>query len=110
MAPLLDLRTSSENANLVKYLVQNLTASDAAFLTSSATSQPAPTPGLVSIVSPLPAETIVYSGEVPVNLGEIDLQQRSNDVVAAGGDGADPVPLDQQDIKVASCNISSKTG
>ena len=91
------LSTSSKHAKLVKYLVQNLTASDADFLTSSASSQPGPTPQVVAVAAPLPADTIVYSGEVPA--------------VLVGGDGPDPVPLNLEDVEVSACNIfSSETG
>ena len=87
------LSTSSDNINLVKYLVQNLTASDAAFLTSSATRQTGPTP-VSTVALPLPADTIVYEGEVPG--------------ATVGGDGPDPVPLDLEVVEVGSCSIFSQ--
>ena len=89
------LSTFSHDINLVKYLVQNLTASEAAFLTSSATSQPGPSP-VCTVTAPLPADAIVYSGEVPA--------------VTVGGDGLAPGPLEPMEVEVGSCTGSSKTG
>ena len=65
--------------------MQNLTASEAAFLTSSATSQPDPSP-VFTVTTPLTADTIIYSGEVPA--------------VTLGGDDLAPGPLEQREVEV----------